>query len=124
MTEEYSILSEFDIEKHKKKYVHYLEIIIEENGHVVYAVPSHQERMIKLACNKLRISRNELGALCPREYYFDYLRWLSMQSGAIAVWEDAYIGDKLSKKQISMLKKLKLHGLYKGILPKIGEKNS
>ena len=35
----YSIYSEFDIEQHKKKYVNYLEVLIEQDGRIVYAVP-------------------------------------------------------------------------------------
>lgn len=36
----------FDIETHKKTFKNYLEVIILENGRIVYAVPSHQEKLI------------------------------------------------------------------------------
>lgn len=49
---EYDIYCPFDAEKHKAKYINYLEILILENGKVVYAVPSHQEKAIALACEK------------------------------------------------------------------------
>ena len=115
--EGYSIYCEFDPKKHKEKFVHYLEVIIEEDGHVLYAVPSHQEKMIELACKKYGITRDELNDRCPKEYYFDFLTWLSMLTGAIAVWEHQYIGASASKKQRSRLRQLKLYGLYNGPLP-------
>ena len=63
----YDLYSEFDIEQHKKKYINYLEVLIEENGHVIYAVPSHQELAIKMACNALNLTRKQLDELCPPE---------------------------------------------------------
>ena len=50
MNDEYNLQSEFDAEKHKEKYVNYLEVVIDENGTVMYAVPSHQEKVIEIAC--------------------------------------------------------------------------
>ena len=38
----YDLNSKFDIEQHKKKYINYLEVIIFPDGHIEYAVPSHQ----------------------------------------------------------------------------------
>ena len=119
--EDYSIYCEFDPQKHKKKFVHYLEVLIEADGHVLYAVPSHQEKMIELACKKHGITRDELNARCPKEYYFDFMTWLSMQTGAIAVWVHQYIGAEVTKKQAAKLKQLKLYGLYDGSLPRCGE---
>ncbi|GAB6761703.1 hypothetical protein [Bacillus cereus] len=34
----------FDIETHKKCFVDYLEVVIDEEGTVMYATPSHQEK--------------------------------------------------------------------------------
>ena len=44
MNNEYSVYSEFDITKHKHPYVNYLEVLIKEDGSIVYVVPSHQEK--------------------------------------------------------------------------------
>lgn len=44
MENEYSVYCDFDIKQHKKKYVNYLEVLIEKDGRIVYAVPSHQEK--------------------------------------------------------------------------------
>ena len=69
----YDIYCAFDLEKHKQTYVQYLEVVILEDGTVEYAVPSHQEKLIALACQKKGVSRQELNDLCPREYYYDSL---------------------------------------------------
>ena len=63
---EYNVYSDFDIEKHKKTYIHYLEVVIDENGKIMYAVPSHQEKLITLACKRLNITREELNSMCPQ----------------------------------------------------------
>lgn len=118
---EYDIYCPFDAEKHKAKYINYLEVLILENGKVVYAVPSHQEKAIALACEKHGLTRDELVAMCPREYYFDYLKWLLGMAEAMAVWNGHYEAAEVTPKQAVALKKLKLMGIYKGPLPMITE---
>lgn len=117
MTEEYSLYCPFDAEKHKKKYVNYLEVVIDAEGTVMYAVPSHQEKGIAVACRCLGVSREELNSMCPREYYFDFMTWLSKISGVVFVWNEFCLCDKITRKQIAALKELKMHGLYKGEIP-------
>lgn len=117
MEDEYSIYCDFDIEQHKKKYGNYLEVLIEKDGRIVYAVPSHQEKAIELACQKLGVSRQELMAMCPKEYYFDFMNWLLIVSGAVAVWNDFCSALTVTKKQIASLRRLKMAGIYKGAVP-------
>ncbi len=112
-SDEYNLYSEFDADKHAEKYVHYLEALITADGKVMYAVPSHQELAIKLACEKYGISRDELSKRCPPEYYLDFTVWLLMQTGSIAVWTTFYIGNA-NKKQVETLKMLTAKGIYKG----------
>lgn len=83
---EYSVYSDFNIEQHKKKFINYLEVVIDENGKIMYAVPSHQEKLIRLACEKLKVTREELNTMCPEECYFDFVKWLCKVSGACAAW--------------------------------------
>lgn len=116
----YTVYSEFDIEQHKKTFIHYLEVVIDENGKIMYAVPSHQEKMISLACEKLNVTREELNSMCPQEYYFDLMTWLCKMSGACAVWERFIQVDKLTEQQIKALQMLKDNGLYLGEIPKEG----
>lgn len=114
----YNLYSEFDPELHKQTFIHYLEVIIDENGKIMYAVPSHQEKMIKLACEKLNVTREKLNEMCPEEYYFDFMTWISRTSGACAVWENQVMGDKFTPEQIKALRVLKNEGLYFGEIPR------
>jgi len=113
----YDLYSQFDIEQHKKHYVNYLEIVIFPDGHVEYAVPSHQEKLIAVCCEKLRISRDELNEMCPKEYYFDFLVWLCNISECVSVWNEFIRKPDnipMTHAQISTLRKLKSEGLYNG----------
>lgn len=119
----YDLYSEFDMEMHSKTFVRYLEVVIDPDGKVMYAVPSHQEKCIALACGKLGVTRNELKAMCPREFYFDFLKWLCKVSGAIAVWNDYCEYWEPTVKQIGKLRQLKMAGLYTGPVPVTHEKD-
>ena len=115
LSDGYSVYSEFDMDKHKQKYVHYLEVMIDEDGVVHYAVPSHQEWAIAEVCRKKHLSREEVCDSTPREFYCDWMRWLLSQCGAVAVWEGFYEGEP-NRKQRAALRKLKMGGVYKGAL--------
>lgn len=115
---EYGIHSKFDIQKHKDTFTGYLEVIIDEDGTVMYAVPSHQEKATALAEAKLRKTRKEIYDMCPREHYCDYLNWLLSLTGAVALWNKCISAPTVTKKQWAALRELKLHGLYRGTLPK------
>lgn len=116
--EEYGVYSAFDLQKHKKTFVDYLEVLILEDGTVKYAVPSHQSLAIRLACEKLGVDLDTLLEQCPPECRLDFMPWLLSLTNAIAVWtRTVEIGEKISKKQIAKLKLLKTHGLYKGPIP-------
>ena len=84
----YDLNSTFDIELHKKHYTNYLEVVIFPDGHIEYAVPSHQEKLIAICQNKLNVSRDELNAMCPPEDYFDFIVWLCTMSGCVSVWSN------------------------------------
>lgn len=115
----YNLHSDFDIDQHKKTFIHYLEVVIDESGKIMYAVPSHQEKLISIACEKLNVTREELNAMCPREYYCDFMTWLCKMSGACVVWEKFIQADKLTEKQIKALQMLKDNGLYLGEIPRM-----
>lgn len=103
----------FDIETHKEAFVDYLEVIIREDGTVEYAVPSHQEKLIKIATQKLEVTRKQLCDMCPREYMFDFNKWLCKITNCVSVWNNFYIGD-LNETQQWVLQNLTYHGLYRG----------
>lgn len=115
--EAYGLYSVFDIEKHKSAFTNYLEVIIDANGKVVYAVPSHQEKLIAMARERLGVTREELKSLCPRKYYGDFTRWLCLITGAMSVWNDWCEYGNPTTKQLGALRKLKMAGLYRGFIP-------
>ena len=108
------LYSPFDVEVHKATFTNYLEVVILEDGTVEYAVPSHQEKLISLACKKIGVDRDTLYGLCPREYWCDVITWLSIQTGAIAVWDFKIEGISPNEAQLRTLEMLRREGLYKG----------
>lgn len=118
MYEVYSIHSRFEVEKHKKTYINYLEVIIDENGVVEYAIPSHQEKLVSDACKRLGVTRQKLYEMCPKEYYLDFMSWLCKITGCCSVWNEFVIGYEFSDKQIETLRLLKANEVYKGEIPK------
>lgn len=109
--------SQFELNKHIAKYVNYLEVIIDEEGIVHYATPSHQEKLISMACDKLNISREQLNDMCPKEYYTDFTNWLAYLVNAVVVYTDFYTCmQPLNSSQFLTLCQLKDSGVYAGEL--------
>ena len=104
---------DFDIETHAKTFVSYLEVVIYDDGIVEYAIPSHQEKLMNIAMKQLSVSREEIGAMCPPEYYFDFTAWLCKLTHCLSVWTEGYIGQP-NEKQKEALQKLHNHGIYLG----------
>lgn len=114
MDEQLRVLSQpFDIDTHKKTFKDYLEVILLEDGTIVYATPSHQEKLIALACKKLGMTREELSDFCPREYYADFMTWLCSLTGSVALW-DAHIVGRANERQQQTIARLVEEKLYKG----------
>ena len=107
------LYSPFDILTHKQTFTNYLEVLIDTEGVVHYAVPSHQEFAINYLVKNKYGTRDDLDAAVPREYWWDMMTWLSMESGLIFVWNNRYRG-KANAKQIKKLKELQSAGLYSG----------
>jgi len=92
-----------------------LEVIIESDGTILYARPSHTEALIRLAMEKHHCTREELNKMCPPEYYTKFIDWLCIQSGGcISVWKDFFIGSSVSAAQMAALESLHSEGLYFG----------
>ena len=47
----------FNIETHKETFINYLEVIINEDGSIEYAVPSHIEKVYQKYMDKYKVSR-------------------------------------------------------------------
>lgn len=84
----YDLYSPFDIEQHKQNFVDYLEVVVFPDGHIEYAVPSHQEKLIAVCMKELGLTRDELNKRCPKEYYFDFMTWLCNVSHCVSVWNE------------------------------------
>lgn len=118
MIQEYDCnYSKFDLQRHISTYPHYLEVIILEDGTVEYAHPSHQQKLIKLACDSIGCNRDTLQWLCPEEYYFDFDTWLCKMSKCVSVWTKFYLApDGLNDAQRNTLELLISAGAFEGTL--------
>ena len=112
----YDVHSKFDLAQHLKTYVNYLEVVVLEDGTVEYAVPSHQEKLIQIACEKLHCTRQELVDQCPPEYYGDFIVWLCQQTKAVSLWTNCVQYYKFNMKQFHVVSALKASGAYTGPL--------
>ena len=115
----YTLESEFNMLEHKKTFPHYLEVVMFSDGRVEYAVPSHQEKLIAIACRQMGVTREELYSMVPPDYYFDVIPWLCSMTGCISLWTDSYMKsdkDDMTHEQLSALKELKALGIYEGVI--------
>lgn len=92
MSTEYSIYSAFDIEMHKQTYVDYFEAVLMPDGTVRYAVPSHQEMLLKIGVEQYKKTREDFIAMCPPALYCDYMKWLCDVTGCVAMWSKFVVG--------------------------------
>lgn len=95
--------SPFDVETHKKTFKNYLEVMIDENGVVHYAVPSHHLYVLN---DVLKLGYN------MEDIPVDYVtRELCLLSRNVAVWNDSIMG-VLNEKQKQTLQMLSDEGLF------------
>lgn len=80
--------SKFDVDEHIKNYPFYTEVVIFLNGHIEYAIPSHQEKLVAILAKKKGWTRQQVIDNTPKEYYFDWMTWLLNETGYISVWYD------------------------------------
>lgn len=87
--------------------------MIDPEGVIVWALPSHQEFLIYKAMVRFGYSREVLMAACPPEFYYDFLRWLiPMSGGWIPVWKQGVMDYPVTKKQHAALKKTEAGRLF------------
>ena len=104
----YDLSSTFDIEKHRVHYFNYFEAIIFPDGHIEYAIPSHQEKLVHICCELLKVHRQTLYDMCPEEYYYDFVTWLCNVSGCISIWTNFMIksdNKPITHNQIKIIQK-------------------
>lgn len=110
---DYDVYCKFDINKHKEKYIDYLEVIILEDGIVEYAVPSHQMKLLEIAMKKLGKNQEEILEMCPKERYGDFNEWICEISDCLCVWHWFHMG-KCNQAQYETMQKLTDYKLYRG----------
>jgi len=120
MSNNYSVYSEFDIEKHIATYTNYFEVIMMPSGKIEYAVPSHQEKLIGVLMSKWNCTRDEAANRCPRSMWFDFMTWLLQESGCVALWSDGYTGNPNHIQQ-AVIDKLIYNRLTKKYYSVLGE---
>jgi len=122
MTEQEVLQGPFNIELHKRTFIDYLEVMLDVDGVVHYAIPSHQEFLIKKAMERNHWTRTQLMNVCPREMHTRFLEWLIDQSGGyIPVWQNFVLDYPLNRKQIAALRRLKMANLFHGKIPEVAE---
>ena len=110
----YDVYSRFDIDKHQKTFVNYLEVVIRADGTVEYAVPSHQEKLIRIGMEQRGLSREDFLKLCPVDMWFDCLTWLCQQTGCVAVWTNGVQASIITEEQSAVLDEFRKRGLLVG----------
>lgn len=106
--------SEFNIETHKNTFINYLEVIIDDEGKIMYAVPSHTEKLIELYMEKYKVNRSDIVKhILIESIGLDTSSWLCEKLHCICVWDDRYYG-KPNQIQLNKLKTLRLSGVYHG----------
>lgn len=112
MSREQEVLhSPFDIEVHKATFVNYLEVCIDPEGTVHYAVPSHQQWLIgRYAEENGCASIEQAWERVPVDFGIGEL---AAMCGCVAVWNDFCAGEP-NERQRRALRRLKTAGLYRG----------
>ena len=103
---EYGVYSKFDIDKHAEHFINYLEIVIDEDGEIHYAVPSHQIFMENILKRKSGEDEFNRMIMEDKEAWVDYLPWLCKHTKCVPVWNKFYIGNP-NDKQLHILQQLK-----------------
>lgn len=122
MADKYDLYCPFDLEKHKQTFVNYLEVLIDEEGTIMYAVPSHQLKAVDLIGSRMGLTRKEVDMMCPQEYHCDYMKWLCIVAKVMFVWNDRCYAVNPTIKQVGALRRLKMAGVYTGSIPQAEEK--
>lgn len=89
------------------KWINYCEILIDRNGDVILAVPSHVEAIINYIAYKEKKSNKKIKDLIKHSSCLP-IEWCVDKYGIIAVWYNGYMYSTYKKITKSQLKTLKL----------------
>lgn len=101
--------SPFNVKTHKETFINYLEVIINPNGIIEYAVPSHIEKVNEKYMEKYKCTREEI----YEKFMFSID--VATEMKIILVWNDRIECDfNPTQEQLASLLMLKKEGLYYG----------
>ena len=92
----------FDIDIHNSIFTNYCEVIIQPNGLIEYAVPSHQEKLVSVAAHKLNCSHLEVWKdhLAVNADCIDTLQAIT---GCVVVYTNCIVIRTITSKQIDAI---------------------
>jgi hypothetical protein len=108
------------MDKHAATLINYLEVVIDENGEIHYAVPSHQMFMENILKREFGEAEFKRMIMEDKEAWYDYLPWLCKHTNCVPVWNEFYYGNPNDKQlqKLQQLKETKYNGmklsLYQG----------
>lgn len=93
----------FDVKIHKEIFTNYLEVIINEDGSIEYAVPSHAEKVYQKYIEKYKVTREEI----YRKFDFPYDVATAMK--IVLVWSNRIVcefkSNEAQERTLDMLRK-------------------
>lgn len=99
----------FNVKTHKETFIDYLEVIINPNGIIEYAVPSHAEKVYEKYMEKYKCTREEV----YEKFVFPID--VATEMKIMLVWNDRIVCDfNPTQEQLASLLMLKKEGLYYG----------
>ena len=98
--------STFDFDVHNETFRNYCEVVIDSDGVISYAVPSHIDCLRRMYRERMRSDPDDD---CPRNMYGDYLGWLSEKLEACVVYTGMF-GRFYNDAQRRQLMRLQMHG--------------
>lgn len=107
MEQGYGLRSVFDIEKHKQTFINYFEAIILPSGEVVYAVPSHIEKLIQITGESREVIYDKMPITASP------IHWLLDYTGCVSLWSAFHLGEPTTAEQQKTLQSLIEAGLTK-----------
>ena len=115
-TPEETFAQPFSIERHKKTFINYMEAIIDSDGVVYYAIPSHERKLMEIVLKQNpEMCMKDLENEAEKNAYLDgWAEYLMRKSGCICIYTKGYMTPR--NYQMSDAQKQKLGELIKAQL--------
>jgi hypothetical protein len=119
-THEETFAQPFSIERHMKTFINYTEVVIDSNGAVHYAIPSHERRLVKMILEQNPdMCMKDVEDEAERNMSVEgWCEWLMRRSGCICVYTHGYMaptGYQMTDAQQGKLNELIEAGLTENV---------